>query len=77
MFVGLQLFSSVDELLHKAPMVRSSSSLTRAEQQHNWQQWRRECSTRKDAGDFVALPQIQLLARVSTYVKKVNIHFKG
>jgi nuclear pore complex protein Nup85 len=59
-----RVFSSMDELLCKAPMVRSSSSLTRAEQQHSWQQWRRECCSRRDAGDFVALPQLQLLARV-------------
>lgn len=58
------MFSSIDELLRKAPMVRPSSSLTRAEQQHNWQQWRRECNARREAGDFVALPQLQLLARV-------------
>ena len=64
----VQIFSSIDELLCKAPMVRSSSSLTRAEQQHRWQQWRRECISRRDAGDFVALPQLQLLARVSVHL---------
>lgn len=59
------MFSSFDELLRKAPMVRPSSSMTRAEQHHVWQQWRRECNARREAGDFVALPQLQLLARVS------------
>jgi nuclear pore complex protein Nup85 len=58
------LFSGVDQLLGKAPMVRPSSSLTRGEQQHGWQQWRREVTARREAGAFLSLPQLQLLSRV-------------
>ena len=60
-----KVFSSIDQLLQKAPMVRPLTSLTRGEQQHGWQQWRREVVARRDAGTFISLPQLELLSRVS------------
>lgn len=57
-------FSSVDELLHKAPMVRPTASMSHAEQQHSWQQWKRECISRRDTGIFMTIPQLHLLTMI-------------
>ena len=62
---SLQLFGSVDELLRKAPMLRSTVGHTRAELYRQWQEWRAECCRRRDAGGLVAVPQLLLLCRVS------------
>ena len=63
-----QMFSSIDELLRKAPMVRATVSLTRAELHCQWQEWKGECGRRRDGGDFMTLPQLHLLCRVSVCV---------
>lgn len=64
-----QMFSSIDELLRKAPMVRATVSLTRAELHRQWQEWKGECGRRRDGGDFMTLPQLHLLCRVSVCVR--------
>ena len=60
-----QMFSTVDELLRKVPMLHPTASLTRAELHRQWQEWKAECMRRRDGGEFMALPQLQLLCRVS------------
>ena len=59
----------MDELLHKAPMVRPTASMSHAEQQHSWQQWKRECISRRDTGIFMTIPQLHLLTMVTNYLK--------
>ena len=46
-------------------MLRSTVGHTRAELYRQWQEWRAECCRRRDAGGLVAVPQLQLLCRVS------------
>lgn len=55
----------MDELLRKAPMVYSTASRSRSELHRQWQEWRSECIRRRDGGDFLAVPWLQMLVRVS------------
>lgn len=60
-----QMFSTIDELLRKVPVLYPTASLTRAELHRQWQEWRGECMRRRDGGDFMTVQELQLLCRVS------------
>ena len=59
-----QVFESMDELLAKIPMMRSSAMASKADLLRGWQEWRGECCRRRDRGDFMLLPELQLLCQV-------------
>ena len=60
-----QVFASMDELLRKAPMVYSIASRSRSELHRQWQEWRSECTRRRDSGEFVAVEGLHNLVKVS------------
>ena len=51
-------------LLDSAPMLRPTAGLSRAELRRRWSEWRRDAGKKKQAGTFVAVPEVQLLAMV-------------
>ena len=59
-----EAFASMDELLRKAPMIQPTRHRSRPELQRLWQDWRAESLRRTEAGHFLPLPQLQLLASV-------------
>lgn len=59
-----QVHSSMDELLRKAPMILSTASLSRAELQRRWNEWRSEVVRRRGAGEFASVPELDLLAQI-------------
>ncbi len=62
----IQMFGSMDDLLRKMPVVRSTAGVSRSELHRRWQEWRSECCRRRDAGVFAARPHLHMLARVRT-----------
>ncbi|KAL5473916.1 hypothetical protein EMCRGX_G028483 [Ephydatia muelleri] len=58
-----KVFESMDELLTKMPMMRSSVTASKAELLRSWQEWRGECCRRRDRGDFMLVPELQLLCQ--------------
>ena len=49
-------------------MIQSTGTLSRAALQRRWSEWRSEVVRRRKAGDFIALPELDLLAAVSVCV---------
>ena len=60
----VQAFSSMQELLCKAPMIMSTAGLSRSEIHLRWSEWKKEVNQRREGGEFIAVPQLQLLAKV-------------
>ena len=69
----------MDELLRKAPMVYSTASRSRSELHRQWQEWRSECIRWRDSADFIGIPWLQKIVRVSCkcYIPKQNSILDG
>ena len=63
-YLYAQVFSSMKELLHKAPMLKSTVGKSRSELHRHWSEWKKMGSQKKASGVFLTLPQLHLLAKV-------------
>lgn len=54
----------MEEVLRATPMLTSTAGVPRAELHRRWADWKKEVKHRKDAGDYLAFMELQLLAKV-------------
>lgn len=62
---AVQVFESMEEVLVSAPMLASTGGLSRSELHRRWAEWKKEVKYRLEAGHYLPILQLHLLAKVS------------
>jgi hypothetical protein len=59
------VFASIEEVILTAPMLASTTGLSRAELQRRWSDWKKQVKYRLEAGVYMPFLELQLLAKVA------------